>query len=159
MLIFPVKIDGNSEGEVNDEPLSLEFNDTSVEQILCKIGIVHLQVANMKTRLHKIMSENSGKFSSTDKLSLLAPCNALTSSAGNPASPHDTEDKMMVGSSSYMPNQLIQDYSMGDLVMPESAASSHGEVTHVSDIVESTEQPEVGGSSKNVSFYLGGNLW
>lgn len=145
-----VKIDGNSEGEVNDEPLSLEFNDTSVEQILCKIGIVHLQVANMKTRLHKIMSENSGKFSSTDKLSLLAPCNALTSSAGNPASPHDTEDKMMVGSSSYMPNQLIQDYSMGDLVMPESAASSHGEVTHVSDIVESTEQPEVGGSSKNV---------
>lgn len=142
---------------LNDEPLSLEFNDSSVEQILHKIGVVHLQVTNMKTRLHKIMSENAGKFSSTDKLSLLAPCNALTSSAVNPASPPNNEGTMLIGSSSYMANQLIQEYNMGDLVMPESAASSHGEVTHVSDIVESTDRLEVGGSSKNVSLYVGNN--
>lgn len=145
-----VQINGNSEMGLNDEPLSLEFNDSSVEQILHKISVVHLQVTNMKTRLHKIMSENAGKFSSTDKLSLLAPCNALTSSAVNPASPPNNEDTMLIGSSSYMANQLIQEYNMGDLVMPESAASSHGEVTHLSDIVESTDQLEVGGSSKNI---------
>ncbi|KAL6964951.1 hypothetical protein U1Q18_036007 [Sarracenia purpurea var. burkii] len=139
------KINGSNDIEVNDELLSLEFRggDESLEYILSKIGVVQSQLSKMKTRLHKIMSENAGKFSSTDKLSLIASCNGLTtSSAQNPTSPHNNGDRMPEGSS-YMATQ-------GDLFMPESAASSHGEVTHVPDTIEGTDQHEViRGSSKN----------
>uniref|UniRef100_A0A5B6ZUC1 Uncharacterized protein n=1 Tax=Davidia involucrata TaxID=16924 RepID=A0A5B6ZUC1_DAVIN len=143
-------INGNDEFGVNDELLLLEFKDgdNSLEEILWKIGIVQSQVSKMKTRLHKVMSENAGRFSSTDKLSLLVPCNASTSSARNPGSPPNNGDRVPVGSS-YIASQLISKYNMGDLVMPQSAVSSHGEGTHLPDIIESTEQPQVGGSCKN----------
>uniref|UniRef100_A0A5B6ZQR1 Uncharacterized protein n=1 Tax=Davidia involucrata TaxID=16924 RepID=A0A5B6ZQR1_DAVIN len=143
-------INGTDEFGVNDEILSLEFKDgdNSLEEILWKIGIVQSQVSKMKTRLHKVMSENAGRFSSTDKLSLLVPCNASTSSARNPGSPPNNGDRVPVGSS-YIASQLISKYNMGDLVMPQSAVSSHGEGTHLPDIIESTEQPQVGGSCKN----------
>ncbi|XP_028095369.1 uncharacterized protein LOC114295346 isoform X1 [Camellia sinensis] len=148
-VICKEKINGNNEIGVNDELSSLERDgDSSLEQVLWKIGIVESQVSQMKTRLHKIMSENATKFSSTDELNMLAPCNALTSSSRKPASPHNNGDIMPVGSS-YIATQLIPEYDMGDPVMRESAASSHGEVNHVPDIIESTDQPEVGGSSKN----------
>ncbi|KAA8515857.1 hypothetical protein F0562_019036 [Nyssa sinensis] len=144
-------INGNNEFGINDELLLLEFKDgdKSLEEIFRKIEIVQLQVSKMKTRLNKVMSENAERLSSTDNLSLLVPCNnALTSSARNPGSPCNNGDRMPVGSS-YIASQLLSKYNMGDLVMPESAVSSHGEVIHLPDVIESTDQPQVGGSSKN----------
>uniref|UniRef100_A0A5B6ZQN9 Uncharacterized protein n=1 Tax=Davidia involucrata TaxID=16924 RepID=A0A5B6ZQN9_DAVIN len=144
-------INGNDEFGVNDELLLLEFKDgdNSLEEILWKIGIVQSQVSKMKTRLHKVMSENAERFSSTDKLSLLVPCNnALTSSARNPGSPCNNRAGIPVGSS-YIASQLKSEYNMGDLVMPESAVSSHAEVAHLPDVIESTNQHQVGGSCKN----------
>uniref|UniRef100_A0A5B6ZS04 Uncharacterized protein n=1 Tax=Davidia involucrata TaxID=16924 RepID=A0A5B6ZS04_DAVIN len=144
-------INGTDEFGVNDEILSLEFKDgdNSLEEILWKIGIVQSQVSKMKTRLHKVMSENAERFSSTDKLSLLVPCNnALTSSARNPGSPCNNRAGIPVGSS-YIASQLKSEYNMGDLVMPESAVSSHAEVAHLPDVIESTNQHQVGGSCKN----------
>ncbi|KAA8520451.1 hypothetical protein F0562_014707 [Nyssa sinensis] len=143
-------INGTNEFGVNDELLLLEFKDgdNSMEEILWKIGNVQSQVSKMKTRLGKLMSENAGRFSSTDKLSLLVPCNAPTSSAQNPGSPSYNGDRMPLGPS-YIASQLISEYNMGDLVKPESAVSSHGEVTHLPDIIESIDQPQVGGSCTN----------
>ncbi|KAL7233705.1 hypothetical protein ACSBR1_017340 [Camellia fascicularis] len=49
---------------VNDELLSHEFRDgdNSLEQILWKLGIVQSQISKIKSRLHKVMLENVGKF-------------------------------------------------------------------------------------------------
>ena len=151
-MICAEKFNGGDDIGVN-ELLSLEFkaDDNSLEQIFWKIGIVQSQVSKMKTRVQKIISENPVEFSSTDKLSLLAPCNALTSSARNPGSPCNNGNTMRVGSS-YMATQPIPEYNNGNLIMPESAALSHGDLTHGPDMIESLEQPEVGGSTKNVSL-------
>ncbi|KAL6323051.1 hypothetical protein AAG906_024621 [Vitis piasezkii] len=108
---------------------SLEFrgNDNSLEEILWKIEKAKLQVVN----------ENAGKYSSINKL-MLVPCNASTSSARNPTSPSNG-NRMPVGSL-YAASQHVSDCNMGDLGMPETAASSHGEAIPVPDIIESTEQ-------------------
>ncbi|CAK9188244.1 unnamed protein product [Ilex paraguariensis] len=135
------KTNWKDEDGVNDELLSIELTerDNSLEQILRKIGVVQSQVGKLKTKLNKVMSENAGRFSSTDESSLLVPCNAFTSSARSPASPPINGDRMPFGSS-YIASQPICEYNVGDVVMPESAVSSHGEVTHIPDITESTDQ-------------------
>ncbi|GFZ00700.1 hypothetical protein Acr_14g0003350 [Actinidia rufa] len=149
-VICAEKFNGSDDIGVN-ELLSLEFKDgeNSLEQIFWKIGIVQSRVSKMKTRVQTIISENPVEFSSTDKLSLLAPCNASTSSARNPGSPCNNGTTMPVGSS-YMATQLIPESSNGNLIMPESAALSHGDLTHGPDMIESLEQPEVGGSTQNI---------
>ncbi|PSS11845.1 Protein transport protein [Actinidia chinensis var. chinensis] len=149
-VICAEKFNGSDDIGVN-ELLSLEFKDgdNSLEQIFWKIGIVQSRVSKMKMRVQTIISENPVEFSSTDKLSLLAPCNASTSSARNPGSPCNNGTTMPVGSS-YMETQLIPESSNGNLIMPESAALSHGDLTHGPDMIESLEQPEVGGSTQNI---------
>lgn len=134
---------------VGDEPILLEFKDgDSLEQVLWKIGVAQSHVSELKNRLNKVTSENAGKISSANKLSLLVPCNEV--SARNRASPPNNGDRMLVGSS-YIASQLMPENNMGDLVMPESAVSSHGEVTQLPDITESTDWPQVGSSCRNVS--------
>ncbi|XP_057496981.1 uncharacterized protein LOC130781696 isoform X2 [Actinidia eriantha] len=147
-VICAEKFNGSNDIGVN-ELLSLEFKDdeNSLEQIFWKMGILQSQVSKMKTRVQKIISENPVEFSSTDNL--LAPCNALTSSARNPGSPHNNGNTMPVGSS-YMETQLIPEYDNANLIMPESADLSHGDLTHGPDMIESSEQPELGGSTKNI---------
>ncbi|XAR54184.1 hypothetical protein NMG60_11029209 [Bertholletia excelsa] len=144
---------GNNEGGANDELLLREFGDgdNPLEQVLWKIGIVQLQVSKMKTRLQKVMTENAENLSFAEKLSLPESSNALNSSDQNPVSPQQNGDRVMpVGS--YIANQLVPEHTMVDMVLPESAASSHGEVSRVPGIIESTNQnkPEVGGASRNV---------
>ncbi|KAJ9680579.1 hypothetical protein PVL29_019789 [Vitis rotundifolia] len=129
----------NDEFGFHDGWSSLEFrdNDNSLEEILWKIEKAKLQVNKLKTRMDKVVSENAGKYSSINKL-MLVPCNASTSSARNPTSPSNG-NRMPVGSL-YAASQHVSDCNMGDLGMPETAASSHGEATPVPDIIESTEQ-------------------
>ncbi|GLT67771.1 hypothetical protein SLA2020_400550 [Shorea laevis] len=71
---------GNDEFGINDRWSSLEFgnDDNFLEQILRRIEVAHSQVHKLKTRIDKVISENPGKYSSVNKLTLLAPSDALT---------------------------------------------------------------------------------
>lgn len=143
----------NDEFGFHDGWSSLEFrgNDNSFEEILWKIEKAKLQVNKLKTRMDKVVNENAGKYSSINKL-MLVPCNASTSSARNPTSPSNG-NRMPVGSL-YAASQHVSDCNMGDLGMPETAASSHGEAIPVPDIIESTEQHQVGVHMKMLFFFL-----
>lgn len=133
--------------EVSDILESLGSRDgDSMEQILWKIRVAELNVNKLKERLNKVTSENAELISSAN-LSLLEHSNE--GSARNHASPNNG-DTALVGSS-YVSSQLMPDNNMGDLVIPESAVSSHGEVTQLPDITESTDRPPSGNESKNVS--------
>ncbi|XP_052211112.1 uncharacterized protein LOC127813972 [Diospyros lotus] len=139
-------MNGNEMGG-SEELLSLDFGDDNpMEQILLKIENVLTQIGEMKTRLQKITSKH-GMLSPTDNLGLVASGNALTSSDQTPAFLHNNGDGMP-GGSSYNATQFQPNYNRDDLVIPENEAPSHGQVNHVPDITESTDQPKVGSSSK-----------
>uniref|UniRef100_A0A6N2MFZ6 Uncharacterized protein n=1 Tax=Salix viminalis TaxID=40686 RepID=A0A6N2MFZ6_SALVM len=131
---------GNDKSGVDNDEMFIEFGDgdKSLEQVLRKIEIVHSRVHKLKNQLDILMSKNASKFSSSENLSLLAACDAQTSSAPSPT--------FSAG---------------GDLVMPESAMSGFGEAVDVPDIIESTvgllsaadvtfHQPQIGDSSENI---------
>ncbi|KAI8027279.1 hypothetical protein LOK49_LG02G00822 [Camellia lanceoleosa] len=64
VILAEKSINVNDEFGVNDELLSHEFRDgdNSLEQILWKLGIVQSQISKIKSRFHKVMLENVGKF-------------------------------------------------------------------------------------------------
>ncbi|KAG9160668.1 hypothetical protein Leryth_017467 [Lithospermum erythrorhizon] len=144
-LIFPEKVNCIDEFEMDDISSWLESSemDESLE-LLRKIGIIKGQVSNLKTRLDKVMGVNAAKFSYAANPSLLVPSNASTSSGPDSASPPNNGDRVAVGPS-YIASQLISQYHMRDVVPPESAVSNHGEVAHLSDIIERRNQAELGG--------------
>lgn len=107
-----------------------------MEQVLRKIEIVHAKVQKLRSQLDQVMSKNASKFSSSENLSLLAACDAQTSSAPSPTFSAGNGDTISVGPA-YNTTQQISEY-VGDLVMPASAVSSYGEAFHVPDIIEST---------------------
>jgi hypothetical protein len=140
----------------------IEFGDgdKSLEQVLRKIEIVHSRVHKLKNQLDMLMSKNASKFSSSENLSLLAACDAQTSSAPSPTFSAGNGETISAGAI-YPATQSIPGYDIGDLVMPESAMSGFGEAVHVPDIIESTvgllsdadvtfHQPQIGDSSENV---------
>ncbi|GMY24663.1 Elongation factor 4 [Fagus crenata] len=139
---------GNNEFEINYGWPSLEFGngDNSFEQILRKIEVTHLQVHKLKTQIDKVISENPGKFSSMNQLSLLVPCDALTSSDQIPVSPpeigHSWPSRSLCAAS-----QHVSECNMGDVLMPESAVLSHGEVTPLPNLMDS--MPPFGGLCTN----------
>lgn len=128
----------NDKFDVNNDQLLFEFRDenNSLEQVLRKIEIVHAKVQKLRSQLDQVMSKNASKFSSSENLSLLAACDAQTSSAPSPTFSAGNGDTMSVGPA-YNTTQQISEY-VGDLVMPASAISSYGEAFHVPDIIEST---------------------
>ncbi|GAA0175505.1 hypothetical protein LIER_28666 [Lithospermum erythrorhizon] len=139
------KVNCIDEFEMDDISSWLESSemDESLE-LLRKIGIIKGQVSNLKTRLDKVMGVNAAKFSYAANPSLLVPSNASTSSGPDSASPPNNGDRVAVGPS-YIASQLISQYHMRDVVPPESAVSNHGEVAHLSDIIERRNQAELGG--------------
>ncbi|MBA0812774.1 hypothetical protein Gohar_026712 [Gossypium harknessii] len=128
----------NDKFDVNNDQLLFEFRDenNSLEQVLRKIEIVHAKVQKLRSQLDQVMSKNASKFSSSENLSLLAACDAQTSSAPSPTFSAGNGDTISVGPA-YNTTQQISEY-VGDLVMPASAVSSYGEAFHVPDIIEST---------------------
>ncbi|XVE82877.1 hypothetical protein DITRI_Ditri16bG0040900 [Diplodiscus trichospermus] len=128
----------------NDELPSLEFGDSDSwsEQILKKIALVQSQVRKLKIRIDKVVNESPRKFSSINMLSSLVPCDALTGFR-NHASPPESGDRISVRYQYTSPRHLSEG-SMGDLLMPGSAVSSHGEVTPFPDIIEGTGQHRAG---------------
>lgn len=148
-------VNGTDGLEFNDVWLSLEFGDcgNSLEQMLSKIEVAQSQVRKLKDRIDKVVSEYPGKYTSINRLSMLVPCNGLTNSDQNMASPDENGDGMP-DRSQYISPPHISECNMGDLFMPESAVSSHEEVIPLPDILESTGQHQAGDSCETVSFQL-----
>lgn len=139
----PVVTEQNANGDdnfgISDDSSLLKFrdDDDSLEQILCKIEMAQSRVQKLKAQLDMVVPKNVVKFSSSENLSLLAPCDGQTSSAHSPNFSAGNGDAISVGAI-YPPTGLLSEYEMGDLVLPESALSSFGEAVSVPDIIEST---------------------
>lgn len=146
---------GNDEFEINYGWSSLEFGngDNSFEEILRKIDVAHSQVHKLKAQIDKVISENPGKFSSINQLSLLVPDDALTSSDQDPASPFENGHSLL-SRSLFTASQHMSECNMGDIPLPECAFLSHGELTPFPNIIDSMDQPQVGVLCANVSISL-----
>ncbi|KAK6918642.1 hypothetical protein RJ641_017064 [Dillenia turbinata] len=109
--------------------------ENSLEEALWKLEVVQTQIRRLRTRVDKVVVENAGKFSE-GQLSLLFSCDdALTSAAQNPASPSSSKNRMPVDSRN-SESQHLGDVNKGEVAMPESAVSSHGEVAPLLDMTE-----------------------
>lgn len=133
----------NTDDDLHRQPAD---GDASLEKILHKIGVLQSQVIQLKTRLDKVTSEN-GMFSSTDDLKSLLRCNALGSSARSSALLQGNRGKMPAGPHDVV-SQLISEYNM---VMPDNAASRHGQAVNVPDVIESTDRSLLLDTNTNVS--------
>ncbi|KAA0044542.1 uncharacterized protein E6C27_scaffold46G002900 [Cucumis melo var. makuwa] len=160
----PVKVEKNADsddkfGINNDSILESRDTDNSLEQVLWKIEVVHSRLHKLKGQMDKVMSKNAAIFSSSENLSLLAPCEAQTSSAPSPTfSAGNGELSVSVMCAS---TQRISECDIGDLMKPESAISSFGDAILVPDIIESTvgnltatdvslPQPQIGDSTEAI---------
>ncbi|KAJ4839026.1 hypothetical protein Tsubulata_018922 [Turnera subulata] len=134
--------------------------DNALEQILKKIELVQARVQTLKNQVDIVISTNCAKFSSSENLSLLAFCDAQTSSAHSPTVSAGNGETISAGAI-YTATQQIGGYDIGDLVLPDTTTSSYGEAIHVPDIIESTVgllsaadvtflRPKVGDSSEDI---------
>lgn len=159
--------DHNDKFDIDDDQLLLELGDVlgenSLEQVLWKIEIVHSRVQKLKNQLDLVMSKHAAKFSSSENLSLLAPCDAQTSSVPSPTFSPGNGETVSAGAM-YTAAQLMSQFDIGDLVVPEIAMSNFGEDVHVPDITESTvgllsaadvtvhhQEPKIGDLHEDVS--------
>ncbi|OMO72773.1 hypothetical protein CCACVL1_17602 [Corchorus capsularis] len=155
--------DSNDKFSINNDQLLLEFrdNNNSLEQVLWKIEIVHSRVHKLRSQLDLVMSKNASKFSSSENLSLLAACDAQTSSAPSPTFSAGNGDTISMGPVFNTTHQQISEYDVGDLVMPANSIANYGEAFHVPDIIESTvgllssadvtsHQPHIGDSCEDI---------
>ncbi|KAK6162630.1 hypothetical protein DH2020_002471 [Rehmannia glutinosa] len=112
------KVNVDDECWLNDDVLSFASGDgdNSVENILSKIEFLQSQARKLKSRVDRVIHENAGKFPSDDNLSLSMPFSV---------SPAKNGDRMAVGT--YIASQLISEYNMGDVLLPESGVTSHGD--------------------------------
>uniref|UniRef100_A0A803PR78 Uncharacterized protein n=1 Tax=Cannabis sativa TaxID=3483 RepID=A0A803PR78_CANSA len=103
---------------------SFEFQDGDdhYDAILLDIEKLRLRVQKLIPRVKKMVSENSEKISSINKLNIVAPCNGLTSSAQNTVPPENRNG----------------------LLILKSAVSSHGEVTPHSEMTVSKNPFQIG---------------
>lgn len=128
---------GKDEFGLNNDWSFLEDKDTYLEQVFQKIEVVHSRVQKLKSQLDVIMSKNAAKFSSSETLSHLVPCDVQTSSVRSPTFSACNGDTTLMGGL-YDPIHSISEYDLGDLMLPDSAVSSFGEAIHIPDIIEST---------------------
>ncbi|KAF8027370.1 hypothetical protein BT93_E0313 [Corymbia citriodora subsp. variegata] len=138
---------GNQGDSIGD---SLDFGDgaNSLEQIFAKIETAKSHICKLKARMDKVLSENPGKFSSVNRLSMLPPKDELTSSDKKQASHHGNE----LGSSCksvYTTSLQVLNHNVDDILLPETANSPLGEAVPLPDIIESTNQTSTGVSRDN----------
>lgn len=130
-----------------DDLSHLEFSDSDTlsEQILRKIDLLQSQARKLKTRVDKTVNKSPQKFSSINMLS--SP--ALTGSRNQP-SPTRSGDRALVRSQPTS-SQHRSECHFRVLFRPESAVSSHGEVTPIPDMIQGSCQHLAGISYENVS--------
>ncbi|KAL0373480.1 UNVERIFIED_CONTAM: hypothetical protein Sradi_3263700 [Sesamum radiatum] len=135
------KVNANDEFLGEDEMLCIETeSDDNLQHIFQKIEFLQSQVGKLKSRVDKvIISEKAETFPLTENLSLPFLDNPLIHSPLNTATPPNDGDRMPVGT--YLAAQLMSEFNMGDLLVPESMLTSHGEVF-----------PDANGSIKHISL-------
>uniref|UniRef100_A0A7N1A2P6 Uncharacterized protein n=1 Tax=Kalanchoe fedtschenkoi TaxID=63787 RepID=A0A7N1A2P6_KALFE len=151
-------------GRINvvDRDDLFQFGDekSSLERLLAKIYSVQSRVHDLTSRVDKVISENPGKFSSLNKLSLLAPCESGASTVQYPTTPSsDNEtDKVLLTSS---PTQHASDLQVEERIRPSSELHTEEFIMPTSpvtapqvadsppNIVESADQPLVANKSDN----------
>ncbi|KAK7362703.1 hypothetical protein VNO77_04823 [Canavalia gladiata] len=131
-------VDSTERLGIGEDQSFFEFNeaDASLEQLLWTIDNLHSRVHKLKNDVDAVVSKNASKFSSSENLSLLPHGDVQTSSAQSPTISAVNGDTASVGAI-YNSTQHVE-FDLGDLVMPDSAISSYGEVAIVPDIIEST---------------------
>ncbi|KAB1213210.1 hypothetical protein CJ030_MR5G022387 [Morella rubra] len=98
----------------------LKDGEHFLEQVLWKIEMVHSRVHKLKGQIDIILSKNAARFSSSENLSLLAPCDGQTSSAHSPTCSAGNGETVSVGHV-YSPPKHMSEFDNVDLVMPGSA--------------------------------------
>ncbi|KAK4759318.1 hypothetical protein SAY87_022449 [Trapa incisa] len=124
----------------SDNSIHLRDGDTSMEQILARIMMAQSQIHQLKTRIEKVISENPGKFSSVNRLSLTVPGSAGNISDEGPASPA-TNGQLPSIKSLCAASELVSDGEATDL-LPNQPISEHLGITALPDVVESTKEIE-----------------
>lgn len=139
---------GTTEEELSlDEILScLDYKDSDkcLKDIILKIEEVHAQVQRLKTRADTVTSENPGKFSSVNKLSLQGPSVGLNIYERNPTSA-SARNKNTFPIRSGKTN-----FNMGDLLRHGSDVSSCVEMF---PLIETNNNPQHEVLWEDVSFY------
>ncbi|KAK4416064.1 hypothetical protein Salat_2713800 [Sesamum alatum] len=122
------KVNTDDECLADDEMLRVETGsgDKSLEHIFQKIEFLQSRVGKLKSRVDKVISAKAEMFPSTENLSLPVSDDALIESPLNTATPPNDEDRMPVGN--YIAAQLISEFNMSDLLVPESILTDQGEV-------------------------------
>uniref|UniRef100_A0A7N0UPB6 Uncharacterized protein n=1 Tax=Kalanchoe fedtschenkoi TaxID=63787 RepID=A0A7N0UPB6_KALFE len=145
-----------------DDLFQVGDEETSSERILAKIDSMQSRVHNLTFRVDKVVSENPGKFSSLNKLSLLAPCDSGASTAQYPTTPSSDKDKVLVASpsktahhaSELQVEELIMPSSelhAEELIMPTTPVTAHQVADSPPNIGESADQPVVANKSDNAA--------
>ncbi|GAB2270959.1 hypothetical protein Dimus_005817 [Dionaea muscipula] len=134
---------------VNGEWTPLEFkHGGSFEEILQKIGEAQTQLNWLRARMSKVICENTVKLPSPENLCLLAPNDALTSSAARLELPFMNGDtKGGACSTAFFP---ASDPKAAEQVIHERAVSSYGEVAPLPDMIEGIDQPVAGISCEKI---------
>ncbi|KAL6129071.1 hypothetical protein ACLB2K_072424 [Fragaria x ananassa] len=127
---------GKSTHGINEFEIEFRDGDSTLEDILRKIEVVHSQVCRLKTRIDKVMKENPALFGS-------APSPALES--GN---------ELLAETLPYA-SQHISECNIGPLLLPSSAVSSLEGLNLLPAKMGNTDQPLIGTEQENaVDGYL-----
>ncbi|KAI3764780.1 hypothetical protein L2E82_14796 [Cichorium intybus] len=145
------KNDGN-EFRVPDELLTLDFRDDySLEQILYKIEGAQLRVGDMATKLETIMTENAGRFPSTEEIALHESNNVLPCGIMGSNTPTITGGPSAVAS---FASQLMKFNTGDDMVKLENEDLNHEKETNLQDVNTPTEQPPVASRKRSTDGIL-----
>lgn len=145
---FPMENRRGNHGDSIGDSLDFEDGANSLEQILAKIETAKSHICKLKARMDKVLSENPGKFSSVNRLSMLPPKDEFTSSDKKQASHHGNG---LVSSckSVHTASLRVSNPNVDDILLPETANSILGEAIRLPVIIESTNQTSRGVSCDN----------
>ncbi|KAM1412435.1 hypothetical protein ACFXTO_025161 [Malus domestica] len=110
-----------------------------------KIETVHSRVHKLKYQMDVVMSKNAARFSSSENLSVLVPCDAQTSSAHSPALSPGTGDTISAGAI-YTSAQHVSSFVEG-ITVPDIIESTVG---LPSAVYVTFHQPQFGDSSEDI---------
>ncbi|KAM5554644.1 hypothetical protein ABKV19_022845 [Rosa sericea] len=121
---------GKSSHGINEFDIEFRDGDSTLEDTLRKIEVVHSQVCRLKTRIDKVVKENPALFGFAQSPALENGNDSLAETLPN-AFQHSSE------------------CNMGPLLLPGSAVSSHEGLTPLPGMIGNTDQPWIGTEQEN----------
>lgn len=107
----------------------------------------------MTTRVDKVISQNPGKFSSLNQLSVLAPCDSGASTAQDPVTASCDIEKILV-TSPCVTTQPASDIRSDNCIVPTSSVADEQLEDPLPDNTEIAGQPVTANESDNVSCHF-----